>query len=214
LAKSGPAYETFHGLREGGAPAGILTPVEVLVRGSGAEADAVAAKLGRVDGVAYAVAANDSASARGGTSVVVAVPTAETVNSTTLAAVHHIDDAVRGDPRVIGIAGAGPTQIDYVNAVYKNFPYVLAVIVVLTFLLLARAFRSVLLPLKAVLLNLVSVAATFGGMALFWQSGHGSQQVFGTPATGAITYWMPVLVFAFLYGLSMDYEVFILSRMR
>jgi RND superfamily putative drug exporter len=214
LAKSGPAYETFHGLREGGAPAGILTPVEVLVRGSGAEADAVAAKLGRVDGVAYAVAANDTASARAGTSVVVAVPTSETVNSTTLAAVHHIDDAVRGDPRVIGIAGAGPTQIDYVNAVYKNFPYVLAVIIVLTFLLLARAFRSLLLPLKAVILNVASLGATFGGLVLFWQEGHGSHAIYGIAPTGAITFWLPILIFAFLYGLSMDYEVFILSRVR
>ena len=77
-----------------------------------------------------------------------------------------------------------------------------------------RAFRSLLLPLKAVLLNLVSLAATLGVMVLFWQDGHGSNAIFGIAATGAVTFWIPLMVFAFLFGLSMDYEVFILSRIR
>ena len=64
------------------------------------------------------------------------------------------------------------------------------------------------------MLNLVSLAATFGLMVLFWQQGHGSNAVFGIPATGAITFWIPLMVFAFLFGLSMDYEVFILTRIR
>ena len=51
-------------------------------------------------------------------------------------------------------------------------------------------------------------------MVLFWQNGHGSNAIFGIHATGAVTFWMPLMVFAFLYGLSMDYEVFILSRIR
>ena len=85
---------------------------------------------------------------------------------------------------------------------------------VLTFLLLARAFRSVVLAAKAVLLNLLSLAATFGLLTWFWQEGHGSQAIFGIPATGAITFWVPLMVFAFLFGLSMDYEVFILTRVR
>jgi len=77
-----------------------------------------------------------------------------------------------------------------------------------------RAFRSVLLPLKAVVLNLLSLAATYGLLVLFWQYGWGSELVFGISATGAVTFWIPMMVFAFLFGLSMDYEVFILSRMR
>ena len=84
-------------------------------------------------------------------------------------------------------------------------------VAVLTFILLARAFRSVVLPLKAIVLNLLSLAATFGVMTWFWQQGHGSSALFGIPATGAVTFWLPVMVFAFLFGLSMDYEVFILS---
>src|SRR5215204_1761480 len=77
-----------------------------------------------------------------------------------------------------------------------------------------RTFRSILLPIKAVLLNLVSLAAVFGAVVFFWQQGHGSDLVFGVSETGAITFWLPVIIFAFLFGLSMDYEVFILARMR
>ena len=87
-------------------------------------------------------------------------------------------------------------------------------IAVTTFILLARAFRSLLLPLKAIVLNIFSIAAAWGVMTLVWQHGYGSDTLFGIDATGSISSWMPLIVFAFLFGLSMDYEVFILSRMR
>ncbi|MEP7020573.1 MAG: MMPL family transporter, partial [Pseudonocardiales bacterium] len=98
--------------------------------------------------------------------------------------------------------------------VYGNFPLMLTIITVLTYLLLVRAFRSLLLPVKAVVLNLISLAATLGVMVLFWQQGHGSNAIFGIAGTGAITFWIPLMIFAFLFGLSMDYEVFILARIR
>ena len=97
---------------------------------------------------------------------------------------------------------------------YGNFPLMLVLISAATFLLLTRAFRSVVLAAKAVLFNLVSLAAAFGVLTWVWQDGHGSQAVFGVPATGSITSWVPLMVFAFLFGLSMDYEVFILPRIR
>ena len=83
----------------------------------------------------------------------------------------------------------------------------------LTLILLARAFRSIVLPIKAVLLNLVSLAAAFGIVVFIFQKGHGS---------GALEHrrdcrrspWIPLMIFAFLFGLSMDYEVFMLTRMR
>src|SRR5260370_4215297 len=90
----------------------------------------------------------------------------------------------------------------------------LAIISVATFLLLTRAFRSVLLAAKAVVFNLISLAAAYGVLTWVWQDGHGSGAVWGIPATGAITMWVPLMVFAFLFGLSMDYEVFILTRIR
>ena len=174
---------------------------------------AVAASLADVKGVASAVA-QPAVLNRDGTSIVVVVPSAETVNSASLAAVRVVKAAAQADPRIIGVAGTGPTQIDFINGVYKHLPQVIVVIVVLSFLLLARAFRSLVLPLKAVVLNLVSLGATFGAMTAFWQWGWGSKAVFSIAKTGAITFWIPVLVFAFLYGLSMDYEVFILTRVR
>jgi putative drug exporter of the RND superfamily len=70
------------------------------------------------------------------------------------------------------------------------------------------------LPLKAVILNIVSVAAAWGVLQFVWQAGHGSDEIWGIAPTGAITAWIPLMLFAFLYGLSMDYEVFILSRVR
>ena len=93
-----------------------------------------------------------------------------------------------------------PIERDYSHVVFGHFPEMFTVIALLTFLLLARAFRSVVLAAKAVLLNLLSLAATFGLLTWFWQEGHGSQAIFGTPATGAITFWVPLMVFAFLLG--------------
>jgi RND superfamily putative drug exporter len=90
----------------------------------------------------------------------------------------------------------------------------IALIAVVTFVLLARAFRSLLLPLKAIALNVLSIAAAWGVLVLVWQQGHGSEAIWGIQATGSIPSWMPLMVFAFLFGLSMDYEVFILARMR
>ena len=75
---------------------------------------------------------------------------------------------------MIGVTGDGAIELDYQHAVFGNFPLMFALIALLTFLLLARAFRSIVLAVKAVLLNLISLAATFGVMTWFWQEGHGS----------------------------------------
>ena len=165
-------------------------------------------------GVERAVVATGPGQTANGHSIVVVIPKEETVDSASVGVVRAVKSVVDPMPGVIGVAGVGADQIDFLKAVYGNFPMMLAIIALLTFILLARAFRSLLLPLKAVLLNLVSLAATLGFMVLFWQDGHGSDAVFSIPATGAMTFWMPLMVFAFLFGLSMDYEVFILSRIR
>ena len=111
-----------------------------------------------------------------------------------------------------GSAASPPRTTDFIDAVYGNFPLMIALIAVIVFVLLARAFRSLLLPAKAVVLNVVSVLAAWGVLTLVWQNGHGSDAIWGIPATGSITAWIPLMVFAFLFGLSMDYEVFILAR--
>ena len=124
------------------------------------------------------------------------------------------DSCPCGGPGRPGRRRSGRRTQDFIDAVYGNFPLMIALIAIITFILLARAFRSLLLPLKAVILNVISVAAAWGVLALVWQHGHGSEAIWGIEATGSIPAWMPLMVFAFLFGLSMDYEVFILARMR
>ncbi|WP_395728635.1 MMPL family transporter [Nakamurella sp.] len=212
LAVGGPAYETLLDVKAGGAPAGSVTPIEILM--DGGDPDAVAAAARQVDGVAAAFAPDNAIWRVGNAAIVTVIPTEETVDSAAGDIVQRIDDAVSGLPGVVGAAGQGAMVQDYINAVYRSFPIALALIVLATSIQLMRTFRSVLLPIKAVLLNLLSVCATFGAVVLFWQYGYGSEHIFGIDATGAITFWLPLVSFAFLFGLSMDYEVFILARMR
>jgi putative drug exporter of the RND superfamily len=209
LARSGPSFETLQVLRDGGVGTGVLTPIEVLVPAD--QADAATRAASAVDGVHTAVVGGTV----DGRAVVEVLPSNETVDSSGTAVVDRVRDAVEeAVDGAVGVAGSGATVEDYFHAVYENFPYVLALIALITYILLVRTFRSLLLPLKAVILNLISVAAVFGAVVYFWQNGHGSDAVFEISGTGAVTFWLPPLIFAFLFGLSMDYEVFILSRMR
>src|SRR5204863_261399 len=91
-----------------------------------------------------------------------------------------------------------------VAAVGTAIGYVLLFVILLTYVLLARAFRSLLLPLKAVVLNLVSLGAAYGIIVFIFQQGHGAQAIWNVPATQSIIPWIPLMIFAFLYGLSMD----------
>jgi RND superfamily putative drug exporter len=212
LATAGPAVDGLHALDAAGVPRGALTPMVVLATPTGQST--VVQRLRGVGGLVDVAATTDAADMRDGSVLVLAVPRQETSNADTIDVVRQASAALSGTPDSLGVSGVGPLQLDFQTGVYGNLPYVILVIVIITFVLLARAFRSVLLPLKAVLLNLLSLAATFGGLVLFWQWGHGSGQLFGIAPTGSITFWLPVMIFAFLFGLSMDYEVFILSRIR
>jgi len=210
LAKSGPAYEALQTLKKGGVPTGVLTPIEVLTQAD--KSHDIADQLGKVPGVTGAVVADSIAA--NGENVLLVLPKDETVNGKSVDVVRDVISESKKVPGVIGIAGIGPGQIDFLEAVYGNFPLMLCLLALFTYVLLVRAFRSLLLPLKAVLLNLISLGATIGMMVLFWQDGIGSDALFGIKATGAVTFWIPLMVFAFLFGLSMDYEVFILARIR
>jgi RND superfamily putative drug exporter len=217
LASSGPAYDTLKVLRDGGVTTGFLTPLEVLSSGSDTAAAATSAQqvaegVRSVDGVTAAFASADNL--RGTSAITSVIPDRETVDIADSKVVEQVSDAADDVAGFQGVAGTGALVLDYRDAVYAPFPLVLALIALVTFLLLVRAFRSVLLPLKAVVLNLLSLAATFGATVFFWQQGHGSDTLFGVAGTGAITFWLPIIIFAFLFGLSMDYEVFILARMR
>jgi RND superfamily putative drug exporter len=142
------------------------------------------------------------------------MPVAETSTPAGQHVIDQVRSGLRRTARRAGVGGEGAQTLDFVRAVYGSFPLMLALIAFATWVLLARAFRSVLLPVKAILLNLLSVGAIYGALVLVWQDGHGSQAIWGIPATGAITDFVPLMTFAFLFGLSMDYEVFLLTRIR
>jgi RND superfamily putative drug exporter len=212
LAKTGTAHNAYLRLTQGRVSPGVLTPLQVLTRSNATER--TARRLRAVPGIADVAVPTSRDSNRQGTSILLAVPAKPTLNDDSLQVVRNVRAELKRIPGAIGAAGEGPVELDYIHAVFGNAPMMLGVIALLTFLLLARAFRSPLLALKAIALNLLSLAATFGLLTWFWQQGHGSDAVFGIPATGAVPFWLPLMIFAFLFGLSMDYEVFILSRVR
>jgi putative drug exporter of the RND superfamily len=205
----GDAINGRDALADAGISAGVLKPFVVLVQ-NGADREPIVAKLRAVPGVVGAVAPPDWV--KGDTSLIEAFPDADGAAKSTRGTIKRVRAALEGTDARLG--GVAPEDRDFVAAVYSKFPYVLAFVVLLTFLLLARAFRSIVLPVKAVVLNLVSLAAAFGIIVIIFQNGHGSEAIWGVPATHAIIAWIPLMIFAFLYGLSMDYEVFMLSRMR
>jgi putative drug exporter of the RND superfamily len=110
------------------------------------------------------------------------------------------------------LTGAAAFDVDFLDKSYGAFPWLVLSVLVISYLVLLRAFRSLLLPLKAVFMNLLSVGATYGVLTLVFQHGWGGP--LGLDSSPQIEGWIPIFLFAMLFGLSMDYEVFLLSRMR
>jgi putative drug exporter of the RND superfamily len=209
VAKRGDAKAGLKALERAGIGSGALTPIEVLVRNG--KPATVAARTATVDGV-HGAAATGWRNATG--SLVEVIPAKDASTSTGRSTLDRVRGVAHDSGRDVKVGGIGAGQQDFVDAVYGNFPLMIALIGIVTLILLARAFRSILLPLKAMLLNVISVAAAWGVVALIWQHGYGSDAIWGIAATGSVPSWIPLMVFAFLFGLSMDYEVFILARMR
>jgi putative drug exporter of the RND superfamily len=218
LAQSGPAHEGLQMLESSGLGTAGFEPHMILVSGgkSPIAVTVAAASVPGMQGAVVAAGPGWSPPAAAGTALVLGFSNLDPDSSAGRSQIDALRTAVRnaGSGGTAAVGGPRAGSADFVSAVYGNFPLMLALVVVITFILLARAFRSLLLPLKAVILNIISVSAAYGILVLVWQDGHGSSQVFGIAASGAIIEWIPLLVFAFLFGLSMDYEVFILVRMR
>ena len=111
------------------------------------------------------------------------------------------------------VGGAPAVFYDFQQALYGDFLWIALIVITATVIVLFRAFRSILLPIKAVLMNVLSVAGAYGLMVAVFQHGVGAGLV-GFHKTPEIAVWIPLFLFAFLFGLSMDYEVFLLARMR
>ncbi len=212
ISNHGQAHAGLAALERSGIGAGALGPIEVLV--PAADASHVSSRLAGVPGVHGAFALPSPQWQRRGTAVLDVLPVPDGSTSAGRTVIDDVRTAAHSLGPDVRVGGIGAQNADFVSAIYGSFPLMIALIAVLSFLLLARAFRSLLLPLKAVVLNVISVAAAWGVITLIWQEGHGSSLLWGIPATHSVTAWIPLMVFAFLFGLSMDYEVFILARMR
>jgi len=210
-------------LADAGITQGVFRPFLVLVEGK-----ADPATLGKVTGAVGGTAGVEGAHAPPGTgwrhrdiAVVEAFAQTDGASKESRAVISDLQrsvlpatEATVGGGVAVTLGGPAAEERDFVHAVYGNFPYVLLFVIALTFVLLARAFRSIVLPLKAVILNLVSLGCAFGVIVFVFQEGHGSEAIWNVHATGVVISWIPLMIFAFLYGISMDYEVFIITRIR
>jgi putative drug exporter of the RND superfamily len=210
LAQSGPGRDGLDALERAGIPSGTLASFDVHVP-PGTDADDLAVDLRALPGVHGVAAPGDDPWRRDGSAVVTVLPVEE---SGTTGGRATLDAVVAAVPDGVMVGGNATQQIGYVQVTYGAFVGMLALVALVSFVMLARAFRSLLLPLKAIVMNLMSFAAVLGAMVLLWQRGWGTQALLGIQPDGAIGTFVPVTLFAFLFGLTMDYEVFILSRVR
>ncbi len=125
----------------------------------------------------------------------------------------YVPEAFRGSDSRVLVTGETAESLDYFALVHRWLPIVFAFVLSLSFVLLTIAFRSIVVPLKAIVLNLLSVGAAYGLLVLVFQKGIGNE-LFGFQQAEAIEAWVPLFLFSVLFGLSMDYHVFLLSRIR
>jgi RND superfamily putative drug exporter len=205
---TGTAIAARDQLANAGISPGVMKPLNVLVE-DGGNAQLVAAKLRAVPGIVGATA--PPAWHRGSSSFVEGFAAIDGAAPGIQGIVDRANARLKGTGG--SLTGIAATDRDFLHALFGSFPYALAFVLLLTLILLTRAFRSIVLAIKAVILNLLSLAAAFGIVVFIFQQGHGSS-LWGVGATHSVTAYIPVMIFAFLFGLSMDYEVFMLSRMR
>jgi RND superfamily putative drug exporter len=220
---AGDADAGRQALADAGITAGVFKPLSVLVEGTSDEGKigAIAAAVAATEGIEAVTAPTGDSWRTDDAALIDAFPKGDSSSIENRDVISNLQDEVlpaaalaAGTGVDATLGGAAPEERDFVHAVYGNFPWVLLVVVLLTFILLARAFRSVVLPLKAVILNLISLACAYGVVVFIFQQGHGSEAIWDVQATGVVLAWVPLMIFAFLYGISMDYEVFMITRIR
>ena len=200
---------------------GISSPIEIVIDG---EADSEAVQAG-IEGLRTSLA-EDSAfgaalvevnNARDLTLLTV-VAAGDPSSSESSQRIQNLRDriipqAFTGAPAEVLVTGVAAKTTDFTETVDRLQPTVFAFVLGLSFLLLMLIFRSILVPLKAIIMNLLSVGAAYGILVLVVQEGYGND-FFGFTQVEAIESWLPLFMFAVLFGLSMDYHVFLLSRLR
>jgi RND superfamily putative drug exporter len=154
----------------------------------------------------------------GDTAVMQVYPTSGPEDKKTVDLIHHlrhsvIPAAVAGTPMVVHIGGLTAIFDDLAGFLGSHLPIFISAVLGLSFLLLLIVFRSIVVPIKAVVMNLLSIGASYGLLVAVFQWGYGKNLI-GVGKTGPIESFVPMMMFAILFGLSMDYEVFLLSRIK
>jgi putative drug exporter of the RND superfamily len=193
----------------------LLLAVELPHKGDTAALQKISAALAEQPGIASVLP--PTLNKAGDTATMIAYPTTtpqdERTDGTVRTARNEtLPPIARETGARISMGGATATNLDFAQAVRDKLPLFIGVVVGLSLLLLAIVFRSLLIPLKAGVFNLLSITGAFGVVTLIFQDGHGAS-LFGG-ATGPIESFLPIMLFAVVFGLSMDYEVFLVSRMH
>ena len=139
--------------------------------------------------------------------------TEETIASVRMLRSEYIPQAFSGVAADVLVTGTTADEIDFIDLSRRYFPITIALVLALSFVLLILVFRSLVIAAKAIIMNLLSVGAAYGILVLVWQKGVGNE-IFGFPQVDVIQAWLPLMLFAILFGLSMDYQVFMISRIR
>lgn len=167
--------------------------------------------ISRTPGMASAVVAPMKSDT---VALVMAYPATSPQDEATSTLVHTLRTTVIPSTGVTAqVGGFTAGSVDFSDYLEKRLAYLIAIVLLLSFLLLMAVFRSVLVPLKAVLMNLLSVGAAYGVIVAVFQWGWGAQLI-GVGKPGPVEAWAPMFLFAIVFGLSMDYEVFLLSRIK
>ncbi len=202
-------------------PAGMLAPVQIVVDGKETAAlDADIAKLiAEMDTSGdFASAATVSWNQAKDVAVITAPLTVDPNSQEAYAAISTlratlVRDSFAGSNTPVYVTGQTASNADSTQLVSRLTPLVLAFVLGLTFILLMVVFRSLIVPLKAIIMNLLSVGAAYGLLVIVFQKGVG-HELFGFQQTTTVQSWVPIFLFCILFGLSMDYHVFLLSRIR
>jgi len=195
---------------------GVAGPLEIVVRTPGAAGQAGVARLIgelRADPAVAAVTAPGRAAGLTRVSVIAKFPPESKDTEALVRRVRQTYVPAAGLSGSALVGGETAFNLDLENEIAGHLPEVIGVVLLLSFILLMMAFRSLLLPLKAIIMNLLSVAAAYGLMVALFQWGW-AEGPLGFQSQGFIDVWVPMFLFSILFGLSMDYEVFLMSRIR
>jgi RND superfamily putative drug exporter len=213
LPEEQTARRAYDMLADGFGP-GSSGPLVLVSTDPAADAGSVAKVDAALSGDAAIAFASPGAEIAPGTWLWQAYPISSPQDEATTQLVERLrDDALPATGIAVMIGGFTAGSIDFSSYLGDRLPLLIGAVLVLSFLLLMLVFRSVLVPLKAVIMNLLSVGAAYGVVVAIFQWGW-AKDLFGIGKAGPVEAWAPMMLFAIVFGLSMDYEVFLLSRMR